>query len=88
VRRAGSLKPGSFGGKHAPDHVPVMKKPTDKFLTTQEAADLLGLTRHTIARYCRSGRIKAVIINTGPRPIYRIRESDFSAFVRAWVRED
>jgi excisionase family DNA binding protein len=64
-----------------------MKTP-EKFLSTQEAADLVGLTRHTIARYCRSGRIRAVAINTGPRPIYRIRESDFRAFVREWVRED
>jgi excisionase family DNA binding protein len=69
-----------------PNHLLVMTSET--FYSTQEAGALIGLSRHTIARYCASGRIKAIAINTGRRPIYRIRERDLLAFVREWVRDE
>jgi DNA binding domain, excisionase family len=74
------------GVRHGSVDGPGMTK--DVWLTTKECAERVGLSRQTISSYCKSGRIKAIAINTGPRPIYRIRESDFRAFVREWIRDE
>jgi len=47
-------------------------------------ADVTTLT--TVSRWIREGRLKAIAIEVGPRPIYRVRESDFRDFVRRYVR--
>ena len=38
-----------------PNHTP----PRVKYLTAGQAADLLGVNRRTVARWCESGRIEA-----------------------------
>ncbi len=58
----------------------------DRWLTTTEIAAALYVSRQTVSRWIREGRLKAVAIEVGPRPIYRVRESDFRAFVHAYVR--
>lgn len=57
----------------------------DRLLTTQEVADLLRVSRHTVTRWIRSGRLRAIAITVGKQPVYRIRESDFRTFLRRYV---
>jgi excisionase family DNA binding protein len=57
-------------------------------MTTEEVAQLVGVTRQTVARWVREGRISARKIGSGPRVIYRIRYSAFLAIVRRYVRDD
>ncbi len=63
---------------------------SERWLSTTECAERLGglLTRQTIAKYCANGGIKATRIDTGLRPIWKIREADFIAFVRRHVRDE
>lgn len=56
-------------------------------MTTSQIADALGVSRQTVSRWIREGRLAATAIAVGPRPIYRVRESDFLAFVRRYVQE-
>jgi excisionase family DNA binding protein len=58
----------------------------DRWLTTTEIATALHVSRQTVSRWIREGRLKAVAIEVGTRPIYRIRESDFRRFVQAYIR--
>ena len=58
----------------------------DRWMTTREIADALHVTRQTVTRWIRDGHLKAIAIEVGPRPIYKVRHSDFVAFVRRYVR--
>ena len=51
----------------------------EKFYTSQEVADLLGLKLATIQKYVRDGKLKAVRLG-GSRKIIRISETDLKAF--------
>jgi excisionase family DNA binding protein len=59
----------------------------ERWMTTEEVAHLLGVTRQTISRWIREGRLPARAIASGPRVIYRIRYSAFIEFVRRYVRD-
>lgn len=48
-------------------------------LTPQEVAERLRLTRRTIMKYIREGKIRAIKIN---RRIYRISEKDLNSFLK------
>jgi excisionase family DNA binding protein len=56
-------------------------------MTTEEVAQLLGVTRQTVSRWIREGRLGARAIQSGSRVIYRIRYSSFVAFVKRYVRD-
>ncbi len=56
-------------------------------MTTEEVAQIVGVTRQTVSRWIREGRLQARAIQSGPRVIYRIRYSAFLAFVRRYVRD-
>jgi excisionase family DNA binding protein len=56
-------------------------------MTTSQIADALGVSRQTVSRWIREGRLAATAIAVGPRPIYRVREVDSLAFVRRYVQE-
>jgi len=58
----------------------------DRLMHTSEIAELLGVSRQSVARWVREGRLKAIAISVGPRPTYRIRESDYRAFLNRYVR--
>ncbi len=56
-------------------------------MTTIEVAAKLGVTRQTVSRWIRDKKLAAITIGVGQRrPIYRVREADFIAFVRRYVR--
>ncbi len=59
----------------------------DRWLTTGQVAELLGVSRSTVTRWIRDGRLAATAIHVGARPTYRVREADLRAFVRRYVRE-
>jgi len=52
-------------------------------LTPQEVAERLRLTRRTIMKYIREGKIKAIRLN---RRIYRISEKDLNLFLKKCKR--
>ena len=58
---------------------------TDRLMTTSEVASALRVSRQTVTRWIRDGRIGVVSIRVGPRVIYRIPESRFRRFLRAYV---
>lgn len=60
----------------------------EEFLTTTEVARQLGVARQTVDRWIRDGRLRARRIQVGERAIYRIRRSEFVAFVRRYVSGD
>lgn len=49
---------------------------TDDWLTTDEARQLLRVSPSTIARYVRTGEIRAVRLPGGQRGAYRIPRSE------------
>ncbi|MCD6115310.1 helix-turn-helix domain-containing protein [bacterium] len=53
-------------------------------LTPQEVAERLRLTRRTIMKYIREGKIKAIKLN---RRIYRISEKDLNLFLKKCKRK-
>lgn len=62
--------------------------PDHDFLTTTQAAVLLGVSRQSIDRWIRDGKLRARRIQVGKRAVYRIKRSDFSEFVRRYVSGD
>ena len=52
-------------------------------LTPQEVAERLRLTRRTIMKYIREGKIRAIRLN---RRIYRISEKDLNLFLKKCKR--
>lgn len=44
----------------------------DRFLTVNEAAEILRLTPWTVRKAIREGRIKAFKVGSGQRSVYRI----------------
>lgn len=57
------------------------------WLTTAEAAARIGVTRQTIARWIREGKLPARRIQVGQRAIYRIDRRDLVAFVKQYVAD-
>jgi len=53
-------------------------------LTPQEVAERLRLTRRTIMKYIREGKIKAIKLN---RRIYRISKKDLNLFLKKCKRK-
>ena len=60
----------------------------DEIMTASEVAAALPLSRQTVDRYIREGKLRARMIKVGERGTYQIRRSDFVAFVRRYVRGD
>ncbi len=60
----------------------------EQFMTSAEVAARIGVTRQTVARWIRDGRLPARRIRVGDRTIYRIRRRDFVEFVRRYVQDD
>lgn len=58
---------------------------TDRLMTTAEVASALRVSRQTVTRWIRDGRIEVVTIRVGRRVIYRIPESRFRRFLREYV---
>jgi excisionase family DNA binding protein len=58
----------------------------ERIWTTPEIAHLLGVSRQAVSRWVRTGKLRATIITVGVRPIYRIRDRDFRAFLALYVR--
>jgi excisionase family DNA binding protein len=58
----------------------------ERIWTCPEIAQILGVSRQAVSRWVRSGKIRATVITVGARPIYRIRDRDFRAFLARYVR--
>jgi DNA binding domain, excisionase family len=59
---------------------------TERLYTTGEIARLLHVSRQSVTRWIREGRLEAIAINVSSRPTYRVSESRFRAFVRRYVQ--
>ena len=60
----------------------------DEILSASEVAAALHVSRQTVDRYIREGKLRARMIKVGERGTYQIRRSDFVAFVKRYVRDD
>lgn len=77
------------------DHLAALRKeregPPKIWMTVNEVADELSLSRDTIERLIGSGRLKAAAIETskgrGRRPRYRIRREWIDEFMQNRVRQ-
>lgn len=58
---------------------------TDRLMTTAEVASALRVSRQTVTRWIRDGRLGVVTIRVGRRVIYRVPESRFRLFLRNYV---
>ena len=57
----------------------------EHYLSTTQAADLLGVLRTTVLRLVEEGRIEARVYRYGTRPTIRIPESAIAAFLELWA---
>lgn len=60
----------------------------EQIMSTSEVAACLHVSRQTVDRYIREGRLRARLLKVGRRGTYQIRRSDFLAFVTRYVRDD
>ena len=52
----------------------------DKFLTVKEICDILKVTRGTVIRWIRIGKLRAIKLGGGR--LWRVRESELKRFMR------
>jgi excisionase family DNA binding protein len=52
-----------------------------RYLSTAEAAEVVGVGRMTLYRWCKEGLLPSSNISTGDRPRYRIAEADLHAYM-------
>lgn len=57
-------------------------------MSAADVAAALHVSRQTVDRYIREGKLRARMIKVGKRGTYQIRRSDFIAFVKRYVRDD
>lgn len=60
----------------------------DEIMTASDVAAALHLSRQTVDRYIREGKLRARMIKVGRRGVYQIQRSDFLAFVKRYVEDD
>jgi excisionase family DNA binding protein len=58
----------------------------EKVWTTAEISQRLHVSRQAVSRWIRTGKLPAIVITVGARPIYRVRDRDYRAFVSRYVR--
>jgi excisionase family DNA binding protein len=61
---------------------PVSPPPEEPFITSREAADLVGIKPPAIVRAAREGRIPAYLCGVLGKPRYKFRRSEVLATVR------
>jgi excisionase family DNA binding protein len=54
-----------------------------RYLSTAEGAEVIGITRLTMSRWCKDGRIPCSDIGTATKPRYRIAETDLHAYMES-----
>ena len=54
-----------------------------RYLSTAEAAAIVGVGRMTMYRWCKEGRIPSSDIGTALKPRYRIAETDLRGYMEA-----
>ena len=54
-------------------------------MTTSEIAAALQVSRQTVTRWIRAGRLQVISIKVGRRVIYRVPEREFRRFLREYV---
>jgi excisionase family DNA binding protein len=63
-----------------PDPLHATKDVRGTWWGGREAADHLGLSRTTLWRYAREGRIKSIVMGTPRKPQYKFLRTDVEAF--------
>ena len=59
----------------------------DRWLSTQEVAERLGMSSEWVRRQILAGRMRAVVYQTSGRSIYRVSESALDEFTRRFTRD-
>jgi excisionase family DNA binding protein len=60
---------------------------TKRWYTTQEVADLLGLTSESVRRLIYARRLAAVVYTGGARPTIRISDEALASYRRTYARD-
>ena len=60
----------------------------DRLLSTGEAAKVIGLSRRTLSKYARDGRLHPALIMPGDRPTYWWNIDDLRRQLRALGRDE
>jgi excisionase family DNA binding protein len=60
----------------------------ETFLTTSQAAEILGLNRTTVLRLVEAGKLEAQVYRYGPRATVRIPERAIAEFIARWNRPE
>lgn len=57
------------------------------WLSTAEAAALIGTSRQSVTRWIRDGKLRARRIQVGERAIYRIDRRELASFARRYIQD-
>lgn len=57
-------------------------------MSASDVARELHVSRQSVDRYIREGKLRARMIRVGKRGFYQVRRSDFRVFVRRWIQDD
>lgn len=59
------------------------EKNTDRLLSTEEVAERLNVSPLTVRKWLRSGKLRGIKVSV----LWRVRESDLNAFIKAFNDE-
>lgn len=57
----------------------------ERLMTTAEVAAKLGVSRQTVTRWIREGKLRVISIRASGRPTYRVPVSRFREFLKEYV---
>lgn len=63
---------------------PLLGRP---YVSTTEVAAAFGVERQTVARWIRTGKLRAIRIKVGQRSTYRIEVAEVRAFARRYIEQ-
>jgi len=61
-----------------------MNPATERWLSTEQIAERVGMTGEWVRRQVIAGRLVALVFRTGSRSTYRISEAELSRFMNEW----
>lgn len=54
----------------------------DKYYSPKELAKMLSVSHRTVLKLIKSGKLRALNVGAGERPIYKILDGEYQRFIR------